>query len=628
MFISETPLDRQFAACMRRFDPAMEPCVEWAARLASNAVGEGHVCLDLRAWAGREVAPGLRLPSLSTWKQSLFSSTVVGKPGEFKPMIIEGDRLYLARYWHYEKKLAENLLARAGDVCGECDLDRLASDLDSLFAHNSGQSDWQKTAAAIAVQRRFCVISGGPGTGKTTTVVRILAALQSQANGGLRIALAAPTGKAAARMQDSIRVQKHKLDLPAAIVNSIPESASTLHRLLGFKPDSVYFRHNRDNPLPVDVVVVDESSMIDLALLSKLLESLPSKARLIMLGDKDQLAAVEAGAVFGDLCAGRGYSAELAPPPNGSNTVDTAVHTGREQIPPTPLFQRGVGGIYCRNDEQKPLSIALTHALGGGEKRAVSPLGDCIALLKHSHRFGSGSGIGELARRVNEAEDPSAVLELLSEGRFYDIAWRAHFDETDLLAKMDAGYKDYFDKVAAGAGREAMAAFNRFRVLAAHHAGPSSAYSTNRAFEALMRERLRVPQYMHWYAGRPVIVTRNDYGLKVFNGDVGICLRVDGELRVCFEDAEGKLRSLAPTRLPVHEPVYAMTVHKSQGSEFDEALLLLPETISPVLNRALAYTAITRAKSRAEIWGGQDILVAAVRNAPERSSGLRERLWG
>ena len=559
LILSETPLDRQFAACMRRFDPGMDYSVEWAARLASHAVGEGHVCLDLRTWAGREVGPSLRLPSLPVWKQSLLSSAVVGKPGEFKPLIVEGDRLYLARYWRYEKKVAENLLAKAGEVCGEIDLVRLASDLDSLFAHNRDQCpDWQKAAAAIAVQRRFCVISGGPGTGKTTTVVRILAALQSQANGGLRIALAAPTGKAAARMQDSIRVQKHKLDLPAAIVNSIPESASTLHRLLGSKPDSVYFRHNRDNPLPVDVVVVDESSMIDLALLSKLLDALPSKARLIMLGDKDQLAAVEAGAVFGDLCAGRG----------------------------------------------------------------------CIALLKHSHRFGSGSGIGELARRVNEAENSDTVLELLSEGGFSDIAWRAHFDEAGLLEKMDAGYKDYFDKVDGEAGSEAMAAFNRFRVLAAHHAGPSSASSTNRAFEALIRERQRVPQYEHWYAGRPVIMMRNDYGLRVFNGDVGICLRVDGELRVCFEDGEGALRSIAPARLPEHEPVYAMTVHKSQGSEFDEAVLLLPETISPVLSRALVYTAITRAKSRAEIWGGQDILSAAIKNAPERSSGLKERLWG
>ncbi len=589
MLISETPLDRQFAACMRRCDPGMDGSVEWAARLASHAVGEGHVCLDLRSWAGREVAPGLRLPSVSSWKKSLFSSAVVGKPSEFKPMIVDGERLYLARYWHYEKKLAENLLARAGDVCGEIDLARLASDLDSLFAHNSGLCpDRQKTAAAIAVLRRLCVISGGPGTGKTTTVVRILAALQSHADGGLRIALSAPTGKAAARMQDSIRAQKHKLDLPDAIVSSIPETASTLHRLLGAKPDSVYFRHNRDNPLPVDVVVVDESSMIDLALLSKLLESLSPNARLIMLGDKDQLAAVEAGAVFGDLCAGRGFSGPFC-----------------------DLLQK-TAGVEAETNES-----------------TASPLGDCIALLKHSHRFGSGSGIGELARRVNEAGDSLEVRNLLLEGRFTDIAWHPQFDEADLLEKMDAGYRDYFERVAGGAGgREALAAFNRFRVLAAHHGGPASASSTNRAFEALMRERLRVPQYERWYAGRPVIVTRNDYGLRVFNGDVGICLRVDGELRVCFEDAEGKLRSLAPARLPVHEPVYAMTVHKSQGSEFDEALLLLPETVSPVLNRALVYTAVTRAKSRTEIWGGQEILATAVKKAPERSSGLRERLWG
>ena len=266
------------------------------------------------------------------------------------------------------------------------------------------------------MQRRFCVISGGPGTGKTTTVVRILAALQSQANGGLRIALAAPTGKAAARMQDSIRVQKHKLDLPAAIVNSIPESASTLHRLLGSKPDSVYFRHNRDNPLPVDVVVVDESSMIDLALLSKLLDALPSKARLIMLGDKDQLAAVEAGAVFGDLCAGRGFSAELMLRKREGRSPDgAACGEIRENVATNP-------------DCAASGSIRATLQVADVENEEIeecgfSPLGDCIALLKHSHRFGSGSGIGELARRVNEAEDPDAVLELLSEGGFSDIAW-------------------------------------------------------------------------------------------------------------------------------------------------------------------------------------------------------------
>ncbi|MFZ4701843.1 MAG: ATP-binding domain-containing protein, partial [Candidatus Methylumidiphilus sp.] len=177
-------------------------------------------------------------------------------------------------------------------------------------------------------------------------------------------------------------------------------------------------------------------------------------------------------------------------------------------------------------------------------------------------------------------------------------------------------------------GAEVLAGFNRFRVLAAHHAGPASASSTNHAFEALQRERLRTPWYERWYLGRPIMVTRNDYGLRLFNGDVGVCLRVDGELRVCFEDAEGKLRTLAPARLPEYVPAYAITVHKSQGSEFDQALFLLPEIVSPVLNRPLVYTAVTRAKHRAEIWGGREMLAAAINRAPERSSGLRERLWG
>ena len=622
MLISETPLDRQFAACMRRFDPGMDIAVEWAAKLACHALGEGHVCLDLRTWAGSEVGPGLRLPSVLAWKQALFTSAVVGQPGDFKPMIVEGDRLYLARYWQYENNLAENLLAKAVAICAECDLERLKADLDRLFAHNAGQCpDWQKTAAAIAVLRRLCVISGGPGTGKTSTVVRILAALQSQANGGLRIALAAPTGKAAARMQDSIRAQKYKLDLPEAIVGSIPETASTLHRLLGSKPDSQYFRHNRDNPLPVDVVVIDESSMIDLALLCKLLEALPAKARLIMLGDKDQLAAVEAGAVFGDLCAGQGFTGPFLS--LLQKTVGAKSETSEDaSLPPllnavelTPPPRGGKG-------EAK-------GALGAGRaKSEVSALGDCIVLLKHSHRFGTHSGIGELARRVNEAEDSLPVRQILLEGGFTDIAWRSQFDEADLLEKMEIGYRHYFDLVGSGAGGvEVLSAFNRFRVLAAHHEGPASASSANRLYESFIRQRLRVPNYERWYPGRPIIVTRNDYGLKVFNGDVGVCLWAESELRVCFEDGEGGLRSIAPARLPEHEPVYAMTVHKSQGSEFDEALLLLPETASPVLNRALVYTGITRAKSRAEIWGGQDILAAAVRNAPERSSGLRERLW-
>ena len=589
MIISDTPLDRQFANFMRRFDPGMEVAVEWAAYLVSHAVGEGHVCLELRHWAGREIEPGRRLPTEKVWTEMLLASAVVGGPHEFKPMMIEGGRLYLARYWHYESQLAQGLLARAGQICEDIDLAKLTADLNRLFAHNADlKPDWQKTAAAVALLRRFCVISGGPGTGKTSTVVRILAALQSQANGTLRIALAAPTGKAAARMQDAIRMQKRQLNMPDEIIQTIPETASTLHRLLGSKPDSVNFRHNRENPLMADVVVVDEASMIDLALLAKLVDALPGQSRLILLGDKDQLAAVEAGSVFGDICLGQGYSRS-----------------------------------FCERLSQ----VSGVNLQDSGD--SIPELSNCIALLHHSHRFGRNSGIGELARRINAAGEALPVIDLLKNGNFHDIAWRSQFGEADVLERMGQGYQPFFTKVSEGAsGQDVLSAFNQFRILVAHHQGTTGAFSVNQAFETLLRERQRIPRHERWFPGRAVMVTRNDYGMKLFNGDIGICLRVDGELRVCFEDADSQLRTIAPARLPDYVLSFAMTVHKSQGSEFDQAVFLLPEAVSPVLNRPLVYTAITRAKHRVEIWGGQDVLTGAVSQFPERSSGLRGRLWG
>lgn len=588
--LESSPLSRQFVACLQQFDPGMDEWVAHAARLTIQAVIEGHVCLDLRRYAGRRSDEGFSWPELSVWAESLECSGVVGQPGDFKPLILQGFRLYLARYWQYEKNLAESLLARAAQVCDETDAAQLGADLDILFAHNAEQPDWQKIAAATAARRRLCVISGGPGTGKTSTVVRILAALQAQAAGQLRIALAAPTGKAAARMQESVRAQKGHLPLPQSVREAIPEIASTLHRLLGSRPDSVYFRHHRDHPLPVDVVVVDEASMIDLALMAKLVDALPPRARLILLGDRDQLAAVEAGAVFADICAGQR---------NGASSAG---------------YSRSTEGIES----------------GSGSIAQPSPLADSIVLLRRSHRFGGDSGIGELARLTNQGE-AGAAIDLLQSRRFTDILWRCARVEPitdELLEIVDEGYRAYFRALdACVAEREILAAFNRFRVLTAHAEGAASAGMVNRLFDQRLRERLKVSARARWYLGRPVMITRNDYGLKLFNGDVGVCLRKDGELRVCFEETDGRIRSLAPGRLPEHETVYAMTVHKSQGSEFEEVVFLLPDAESPVLNRPLIYTALTRAKKRVEIWGSQDSLVTAIRKAPERTAGLVERLW-
>lgn len=595
--IEISSLGRQFAAYVCRLNDEPDPAVAWAARLACQAVAEGRVCFRLDDFAGREIQPDdsplpVALPALTDWLARLRESRLVGRPGEFAPLILDrGNRLYLARYWNYEKKLADRLLALAKKPAENVDAAQLRSDLDSLFAHNAQVvPDRQKLAAAVAVLRRFCVISGGPGTGKTSTVLRILAALALQSERSEkppRIALAAPTGKAAARVQQSLRDQKAGLNLPETLLAAIPETACTLHRLLGARPDSVYFRHNRDNPLPVDVVVVDEASMIDLALMAKLVDALPDHARLILLGDKDQLAAVEAGSVFGDLCRNTGYSPEFA-----------------EQLEAASGIRIGPGHLF------------------------VPPLSDCIALLTHSHRFRAESGIGALAARINQGSVRPA-LDLLSDGGYPDLAWdrESARQKTDLAERMEQGYEEFLNTVHLGAEpREVLRAFDRFRVLTAHRIGERGAAGVNRLFEQRLAAQGRIRPGRRWYPGRPVMVTRNDYDLRLFNGDVGVALPSGGDLRVYFEDADGRLRGFAPGRLPEHETVYAMTVHKSQGSEFDEVLMLLPDADSPVLDRPLVYTGLTRAKQRAEIRGAAAVLDAAIRRPPRCDSGLGERL--
>jgi exodeoxyribonuclease V alpha subunit len=593
--VEVAPLARQFASYLCRINNVADLAVAWAARLACQAVAEGHVCVRLADHAGREVSPGGResptpLPLLGDWESRLLRSRLVGRPGEFAPLILDrGHRLYLARYWNYEKRLADQLLALARSAIDPIDTKQLRADLDALFAHNATNTpDAQKLAAAIAVLRRFCIISGGPGTGKTSTVVRILAALQSQLpERPLRIALAAPTGKAAARVQQSIRGQKARLNVSEALRAVIPDTACTLHRLLGANPESTSCRHGRNNPLPVDVVVVDEASMVDLALMAKLVDALPPNARLVLLGDKDQLASVEAGAVFGDLCLTAGYSQDFAERVEQASGI---------RVDSTALFAAG--------------------------------LSDCVALLTVSHRFGADSGVGALARFINAGMTRQA-MELLTRGEQSDLAWNREGPRqaADLVARMEQGYRDFLRTVSFDAEpNEVLQSLDRFRVLTAHRSGERGAAGVNRLFEQRLAALRLIPSSARWYAGRPVMITRNDYDLRLFNGDVGVALRRDGELRVYFEDADGRIRGFAPGRLPEHETVYAMTIHKSQGSEFEEILLLLPDADSRLLDRPMIYTGVTRARTRAEIWGSQAALEAALRRQPRRDSGLADRL--
>jgi exodeoxyribonuclease V alpha subunit len=577
------PLERALLASLQRLEPQADGAVLACAALCSEALASGDVCLPLARVAGQR--PWLEfdfaLPSLSELRARLQGSALVAGPGTFAPLILEGERLYLARYQAYEQQLAVQLLARAADR-PEVDEAQLAESLARLFAFNQQQPDWQRLAAAQAVRRRLAVISGGPGTGKTTTVVRLLAALLEQPGGDrLAIGLAAPTGKAAARMAEAIRNAKADLPLVDELKALLPEEARTLHRLLGSRGDSPAVRHDAARPLALDVLVVDEASMVDLALMAKLVNALPPQARLILLGDKDQLAAVEAGAVFAELCEGRGFDAAAA--------AELQRITGQSVPVETPR----------------------------------SALGDAVVLLTHSHRFAGDSGIGELARRINGG-DAAGTLNLLREGRG-DLAWQAEPSQPALLERLEQGYRPYLQAARKGDPAEAFAAFNAFRALTAQREGPWGVSGINEALEARIKRRYSLAERERWYPGRAVMVRQNDYALGLFNGDIGICLAGEYGLRVYFEGEDG-FRAFAPARLPSHDSAFAMTVHKSQGSEFSEVLLALPESPSPLLTRALFYTGITRAKQKVEIWGLPARLSEAVNGKAERAAGLADRL--
>ncbi|WP_068828966.1 exodeoxyribonuclease V subunit alpha [Pseudomonas sp. BMS12] len=577
------PLERALLDSLRRLEPTAQEAVLACAALCCEALGKGDVCLPLARVAGRRPWPefDFALPALSELSALLQGSALVAESAGFAPLILDGERLYLARYQAYEQHLAERLLSMSAERPA-VDEAILTESLTRLFAFNQQQPDWQRLAAAQAVRRRLAVISGGPGTGKTTTVVRLLAALLEQPGGDrLAIGLAAPTGKAAARMAEAIRNAKAELPLADHLKALLPEEARTLHRLLGSRGDSPAVRHDAARPLALDVLVVDEASMVDLALMAKLVDALPPGARLILLGDKDQLAAVEAGAVFAELCEGRGFDAQAA-----------------------AELQRITG-------QTVPVEAPR------------SALGDAVVLLTHSHRFAGDSGIGELARRINTG-NAAGTLNLLKEDR-PDLRWQSQPTQAALLERLEQGYRPYLQAARQGDPATAFAAFNAFRALTAQREGPWGVSGLNEALEARIKRRYSLAERERWYPGRAVMVRQNDYALGLFNGDIGLCLAGEHGLRVFFEGEDG-FRAFAPARLPSHDSAFAMTVHKSQGSEFSEVLLALPESPSPLLTRALFYTGITRAKHQVEIWGLPARLSEAVNTKAERAAGLAERL--
>jgi exodeoxyribonuclease V alpha subunit len=572
--------------------------VAFAASRVSRAASDGQSSLDV---AGIEVQEFLRYfpssgPTLETWLEQLARSPVVahsGDPDDFRPLVLVGaTRLSLYRYFDYERRLAARLAEMNRPAALPCPTPVAAALLSRLFPPEGGvRPDWQKIAAATALLRRLCIVSGGPGTGKTTTVVKVLALLLGL-HPALRVALAAPTGKAAARLQGSLRDQLAGLPVAAETKARLPAETYTVHRLLGHRPGRVSFRHDPEHPLPYYLVVVDEASMLDLALATKLVEALPDDGRLILLGDKDQLSAVETGTVFANLCATRGMSAEM-----------------RESV-------------EALTDETLPET----------EIGAAQGLSDAVVWLEQGHRYAQAGAIGALVERVREG-DAEAVLAFLA-GRSggevgSEVVWQGTVPGAEpLAATLNEGYAEYLDAVQSGAPPEVvLAAFERRRILCAVREGEQGTARLNALLTERFRTALGVPPFgASWYAGRPVLITANDYTVRVFNGDVGVALPgPGGRFLVHFPHLGGGTRPLAPSRLPEHETAFAMTVHKAQGSEFERVEVVLPARDSRVLTRELLYTALTRARASVRLWARAAVLRDTItRRSPKAPLGL----WG
>lgn len=635
------PLDVAFARFLAERDMQLASALLWLAALLSRQLADGHLCLDLdllpmlaleQDWPGdwRALADtlreggALRLPA-----SPLLAANSDGIPAD-APLVLDGTRLYLRRYWNHERSVARGILDRV--VRDEAPAAHFAAELARLFP-DATSPDWQRIACALAAHGAFGVITGGPGTGKTTTVVRLLGLLQTlqlrEHAQPLRIRLAAPTGKAAARLNASIAGQLAQLAVDDAVRAAIPSEVLTLHRLLDARSDTRHYRHDRGNPLHLDVLVIDEASMVDLEMLAAVLDALPASARLILLGDKDQLSSVEAGAVLGDLC------------------------------------RRAEAGHY---DAATAQWIAATTGddIAAFVRADAQPLDQRIATLRESHRFGAASGIGQLAQTVNAGDAPAALA--LLQAPTPDLAWQRDVDTVTLAALAidgsaeqlgnDAcGYRHYLEwlrthRPALDAGeaahadwaRGALEAFNRFQLLCALRRGPHGVDGANRLVAAALRARGLIDgghalDSPGWYEGRPVLLTRNDYSLGLMNGDIGLCLRLptaDGSnrtrLMVAFlattnrMDDKPRLRFVPPSRLADAETAWALTVHKSQGSEFEHAALLLPPAPTSVLSRELLYTAITRARRRFSLAGNAAIFEQAIARRSQRHSGLAARL--
>ncbi|MDT3319307.1 exodeoxyribonuclease V subunit alpha [Shewanella sp. SP1S2-4] len=696
-----TPLDRHFALEMSHLHPSdsQQPLFILLCALLSQQLSSQHSCLvlahivPLNPMAEQNSHCKISL-SLEALTETLQSFDAVGQHGSNKPLIFDNGRLYLQRYHQFETSVAASLIRLSGSVSKHSEeashkehtqTAKLRSLLDQLFPANvsdphsltrnalttnvitksegtqsAATIDWQKVATATALGQKLSVITGGPGTGKTTTVTKLLLLLQMESQQEIR--LVAPTGKAAARLSESIKASKARLakELSAhtdvvdearnrnnqdflTALGRIPEEASTLHRLLGVIPNSPHFRHHQGNPLRLDLLIVDEASMVDLPMMYKLLSALPEHASLILLGDQDQLASVEAGAVLADICAG------LKIPVAPNNLAQNNIASNSPA-----LWQMR----YSKEQAERLSALTgfeLTPYISNAPK-----LGDSLCMLMHSHRFKGDAGIGLLASAVNRA-DLQGILQVWQQGPA-ELSWLEHsmiVSQTQakvsepannvglylLLEQACQQYGTYLSALNSDTSNSDLSkrpstadiieSFNQYRILCAMRSGDYGVEGINQYVTQALANTKLIKPLQEFYLGRPIIIQSNDYNLGLFNGDIGLILQDEDKperLMAHFIKADGSLLKVLPARLPSHETCYAMTVHKSQGSEFSRVALVLPPSPSlaqwQLLTKELVYTAITRAKVHFTCLGTQHVFERASSQATQRASGLADRLWG
>lgn len=578
-----TPIDLRLAAFLSaKAEGGMGEIVGLTAALLSSERLRGRSCLRLAEWAGRTFPDegGAAMPPLKTWADNLRASGLAGDGRAVTPMVLDaGGRVYLYRYWSAERRLAGQVKARLAREAEDADFGKLAPLFRKLFPGEAKEADLQAVAAAACLRKRFAVISGGPGTGKTTTLARVMALLLAR-DPQTRIALAAPTGKAAARMTDAVAAQAAALALPQALRERMACEARTMHRLLDYSPHDDRFRRNSERPISADAIIIDEASMVDLLLMSALFDAARPEARIILVGDSRQLASVETGYVLGDLCA--------AAEPAAKSRAFAAAY---ERLSGRPLAAEADAG----------------------------PLRDAVVELTRNWRFKDQPGISDFAAAVR-AGDAAGAEQVLARGTpdFVHLPPEKYARASDAVAELLPHLRAVIESASAAEALERLASA---RILCAVRRGPRGVEALNAAAEAALRAagfNARGDRY----AGRPVMVTANDYNVSLFNGDLGVLWPEEGMLRAWFRDPKGALRAVAPARLPPHETAWAMTIHKAQGSEFDEALLVLPDRGSPILTRELLYTAVTRARKRVRLLASAEVVALCVGRTAARPSGL------